>query len=80
MCAYIFIDRNVYLQNKKRINKFINQDEFICRYYFNKNSQLNGMVEIFVEHVDAFEYFAEHMFRMLGKDVITYVGISVNFF
>jgi hypothetical protein len=38
------------------------------------------MVEIFVEHVDLFEYFVEYMFRMLGKDAITYVGISVGFF
>jgi hypothetical protein len=38
------------------------------------------MVEIFVEQVDAFEYFVEHMFRMLEKDVITYVGIIVGFF
>jgi hypothetical protein len=38
------------------------------------------MVEIFVEHVDAFEYFVEHMFKLSGKDVITYVGIIVGFF
>jgi hypothetical protein len=80
MCANIFIDKNVYLQNKKRINELIHRDEFICRYYFNKNSQLNGMVKIFVEQVDAFEHFIEYMFRALGKDVIAYVGICVGFF
>jgi hypothetical protein len=80
MCAYIFIDKNMYLQNKKRINEFINQDEYICRYYFNKNSQLNGTVEIFVEQVDSFECFVEYMFRVLGKEVIAYVGICVGFF
>jgi hypothetical protein len=80
ICAYDFIDKNFYLQNKKRIDQFINQDEFICRYYFKKNSVLNEMVEIFVEQVDVFEYFVEHMFRVFGKDVITYVGICVGFF
>jgi hypothetical protein len=38
------------------------------------------MVEIFVEHVNEFKYFVEHMFRVLEKDIITYVGISVGFF
>jgi hypothetical protein len=65
---------------KKRINKFINQDEYICKYTFEKNSDLNGMVEIYIEHLDEFEYFVEHMFKVLGKDVIAYVGIRVGFF
>jgi hypothetical protein len=80
MCAYVFIDKNVYLQNKKRINKFINQDEYICKYEFEKNSDLNGIVEIFVEQVNAFEHFIEYMFRKLGKEPIAYVGICVGFF
>jgi hypothetical protein len=62
LCVYVFIDKNFYLQNKKRINNFINEDEYICKYTSEKNSDLNGMVEIFMEHVDAFEDFVEHMF------------------
>jgi hypothetical protein len=68
MCAYIFIDNYFYRQNKKPINKFINQDEYICRYYFKKNSDLKGMVEIYVEQVDNFEDFVEYMFRMLREE------------
>jgi hypothetical protein len=78
--AYVFIDKNIFLQNKKRINKFINQDEYIAKFIFEKNSDMTGMVEIFVEHLDDFDYFVEHMFRKLGKDVIAYVGISIGFF
>jgi hypothetical protein len=80
MCGYVFIDKNFYLQNKKRINMFINQDEYISKFTFEKNSDITGMVEIYVEHLDEFEYFVEYMFRKLGKDVIAYVGISIGFF
>jgi hypothetical protein len=77
--VYVFIDKNFYLQNKKRINKFIyEQDE--AKINFEKNSDMIGMVEIYVEHLDTFEYFVECMFRMLEKDVIAYVGIYIGNF
>jgi hypothetical protein len=80
MCAYIFINKNVYRQNKKQINKFINQDEYITKFIFNMNSDKIVCVEIYVEFLSNFEYFVEYMFRMLGKDVIASVGIRIGYF
>jgi hypothetical protein len=36
MCEYVFIEKNLYRQNKKPINKFINQDEDITKFTFKK--------------------------------------------
>jgi hypothetical protein len=80
MCAYIFINKNVYRENKKSINKFINQDGHIAKFTFNKNSDIRWVVEIHVQFLSDFEKFVEHMFRVLGKDVIAYVGIRIGFF
>jgi hypothetical protein len=80
MSAYIFIDKNVYRQNKKPINKFINQDGHITKFVFNKNSDMRWMVEIHAQFLSDFENFVEYMFRMLGKDVIASVGIRICFF
>jgi hypothetical protein len=80
MCAYIFIDKNVYRQNKKQIDEFINQDGHIAKFTFKKNSDMHLVVEIHIQFLSDFEKFVEYMFRMLGKDVITFVGISVGFF
>jgi hypothetical protein len=79
MCAYIFIKKNVYLQNKKPINEFIDEQD-ITKFVFNKNSDMRWVVEIHIQFLSDFEKFVEHMFRMLGKDVIAYVGIRVGFF
>jgi hypothetical protein len=79
MCEYVFIDKNFYPQNKKLINKFINQQDE-AKINFKKNSNKIGCVEIYVEFLSDFEYFVEYMFRKLGKDVITYVGISIGYF
>jgi hypothetical protein len=79
MCAYIFIYKNVYHQNKKPINKFINQ-QHKAKINFNKNSDKIGCVEIYVEDLDDFENFVEYMFRKLGKDVIRHIGIHIGYF
>jgi hypothetical protein len=80
MCASVFIDKNYYLQNKKRINKFINQDEYIAKFNFNKNSLKIRYVEIYIEHLCSLENFLEYMFRKLGKDVIACVAIYCEWF
>jgi hypothetical protein len=77
--TYIYIDKNVYRQNKKQINKFINeQDE--TKITFNKYPDKIGCVEIYVEISSHFEYFVEYMFRKLGKDIIVCVGIKCDNF
>jgi hypothetical protein len=73
MCADNFIDKNVYHQNKKPIDVFIDEQDK-TKNIFHKNSDIFGCVEINVECLDDFEYFVEYMFRKLGKDVITRVG------
>jgi hypothetical protein len=78
MCAYIFINKNVNPQNKKPINKFIDDQDIKIRVY--KNSYTFGCVEIHIQFLSDFENFVEYMFRVLGKDVIAYVGIRVGFF
>jgi hypothetical protein len=78
--AYIFIKRNVYHQNKKQIDDFINQDGHIAKLNFNKNSDIRFVVEIHVQFLSDFEKFVEYMFRTLGKDVFAYVGIRIGFF
>jgi hypothetical protein len=80
MCAYIFIDKNVYRQNKKSINKFINQDGHITKFTINKNSDMRLVVEIHIQFLSDFENFVEYMFRMFGKDVIAFVGIRIGYF
>jgi hypothetical protein len=79
MCAYVFIDKNFYLQNKKRINKFIDEQNEV-KNNFVKNFEMRWVVEIYVEKLCSFEDFVEYMFRKLGKDVIAYVGISIGYF
>jgi hypothetical protein len=39
MCAYIIINKNVYCQNKKPINEFIDEQD-ITKFVFNKNSDI----------------------------------------
>jgi hypothetical protein len=78
MCAYIFIDKNVYQQNKKPIKKFINQ-QHKAKINFNKNSDKIGCVEIYVEYLDDFENFVEYIFKKLGK-VIASVEIHIGYF
>jgi hypothetical protein len=41
---------------------------------------MRWVVEIHVQFLSDFEKFVEHMFRMLGKDVIAYVGIRIGYF
>jgi hypothetical protein len=77
--TYVFIDKIVYYNNKKLINKFIDvQDE--TKITFNKNSDKIRCVEIYVEISSSFEYFVEYMFRKLGKDIITCVGTKCESF
>jgi hypothetical protein len=71
MCAYIFINKNVYHQNKKPINEFIDEQDIKIRVY--KNSDIRWVVEIHVQFLCDFEKFVEYMFRVLGKDVIAFV-------
>jgi hypothetical protein len=78
MCA-IYIDKNFYLQNKKLINKFIDQQNE-AKINFNKNPEKIGCVEIYIDHLSSFENFVEYMFRKLGKDLITFVGICCDLF
>jgi hypothetical protein len=80
MCAYIFIDKNVYHQNKKQIDEFINQDGYIAKFTFNKNSDMRWVVEIYVQFLSDYEKLVECMFRNLGKDVFAFVGIHIGFF
>jgi hypothetical protein len=78
--AYIFINKNVYRQNKKQIDEFINQDGHIAKFTFNKNSGMRWVVEIHVQFLSDFEKFVEYMFRNLGKDVFAFIGIPIGFF
>jgi hypothetical protein len=78
--AYIFICKNVYCQNKKQIDDFINQDGHIAKFIFNKNSDFPCVVEIKIQFLSDFEKLVEYMFRNLGKDVFAYVGIYIPFF
>jgi hypothetical protein len=79
MCAYIFIDKNVYRQNKKPIGEFIDQQDE-TKITFEENSDMVGCVEIYVEFLSTFESFPEFMFRKFGKDIIACVGICWNAF
>jgi hypothetical protein len=79
MYTSIFINKNVYCQNKKRINKFIDeQDE--AKIDFVRNSDKIGCMEIYVDKLGSLDGFVEYMFRKLGKDVIAYVGICCDGF
>jgi hypothetical protein len=73
--VYVFIDKTVFCNNKRQINKFLNQEEFIAKLIFRKNSVKLGCVEIYVEFMDQSENFVECMFRKLGMDIIAFVGI-----
>jgi hypothetical protein len=77
--AYIFINKSVYYNNKKPINKFIDEQD-ITKITVYKNSDTFGCVEIKVQFLSDFEKFVEYMFRMLGKDEIAYVGIRIGYF
>jgi hypothetical protein len=78
--AYIFIDKNVYRQNRKQIDEFINQDRNIAKFTFIKNSDMRWVVEIHIQFLSEFEKFVEYMFRNLGKDVFTFIGIRIGYF
>jgi hypothetical protein len=41
---------------------------------------MRWVVEIYVEKLSSFEDFVEYIFRMLGKEVIAYVGIVCDLF
>jgi hypothetical protein len=75
----IYIDKNVYCQNKKQINKFIDE-QHLTKITFNKRPNKNGYVEIYVEVTDHFEEFVEYMIGKLGKDIITCVGMKCDNF
>jgi hypothetical protein len=79
MCTSIFIDKKIYLQNKKLINKFIDQQDE-AKIDFVKNSDKIGCVEICVDKLGSFDDFVEYMFRKLGKDAIPCVGICCDAF
>jgi hypothetical protein len=79
MCAHVFIDKNVYNKSQRLINKFIDQQDE-TKNNFQKNSDKIGCVEKYVEFLSSFENFVEYMFRNLGKDVITCVGICCDCF
>jgi hypothetical protein len=70
--TYIHIDKNVYCQNEKQIDKFTDEQK-ITKIAFEENSDKIGCVEINVEISDHFEYLIEYMFRKLGKDIIACV-------
>jgi hypothetical protein len=79
MCASIFIKKNFYRAYKKWINKFINeQDE--AKIDFDENSDKIGCAEIYVDKLGSFDGFVEYMFRKLGKELISCVGINCNGF
>jgi hypothetical protein len=77
--TYVYIDKNVYRQNKKQINKFIEEQD-LTKTTVNKHSNKSGCVEIYVEISDHFEMFVEYMMEILGKDMITYVGTRCDNF
>jgi hypothetical protein len=77
--TYVFIDKIVYYNNKKLINEFINQQDE-AKIIFQKNSDKFGCVEIYMEFSSSFENFIEYMFRKLGKDIISSVGIHCDCF
>jgi phage-related protein len=62
--AYVFIDKTVYYNNKKLINKFIDQQDE-TKIKFNKNPDKIGCVKIYEEISNHFEYFIENRFRKL---------------
>jgi hypothetical protein len=74
--GYIFIDKNIYFQNKILINNFIDQEEkYITKFYLEIHSDKSVCVEIYVESIKIFDRFVEDMFRKLGNDIITCVGL-----
>jgi hypothetical protein len=77
--TYVYIDKNVYRQNKKQINKFIEEQD-LTKITVNKHSNKSGCVEIYVEIRDHFEVFVEYMIEKLGKDMITCVGARCDEF
>jgi hypothetical protein len=79
MCTSVFIDKKIYLQNKKLINKFINQQDE-AKINFQKNSHKIGYIEIYADRLNRFDNFVEYMFRKLGKDIIGCVGTRCDNF
>jgi hypothetical protein len=77
--TYVYIDKNVYRQNKKQIDKFIDEQD-LTKITFNKHPSRSSYVEIYVEISDHFEEFVEYMIRKLGKDIITSLGIKCDNF
>jgi hypothetical protein len=77
--TYVYIDKNVYCQNKKQNDKFIDEQD-LTKITVNKHSNKSGCVEIYVEIRDHFEEFVEYMMEKLGKDIIKSVGIKCDNF
>jgi hypothetical protein len=77
--TYVYIDKNVYCQNKKQIDKFVDKQN-LTKITVNKHSNKSGCVEIYVEIRDHFEEFVEYMMEKLGKDMIIYVGTRCDNF
>jgi hypothetical protein len=77
--TYVYIDKNVYHQNKKQIDKFVDK-QHLAKINFNKRPSKSGCVEIHVEISDHFEEFVEYMMEILGKDIIAFVGARCDNF
>jgi hypothetical protein len=79
--GYTFIDKNIYFNNKRLIDNFIDQeDKYIAGFYLEIHSDKSGCIEIYVESIKIYDRFIEDMFRKLGKDIIAYVGLyCINF-
>jgi hypothetical protein len=56
--GYIFIDKNIYFNNKRLIDNFIDQeDKYIAGFYFEKHSDKMGCVEIYVESIKIYDRY-----------------------
>jgi hypothetical protein len=79
--AYIFIDKNIYFNNKRLIDNFIDQEEeYIAGFYLEIHSDKSECEEIYVKYNDKYYCFIEDMSRKLGKDIIACVGVyCINF-
>jgi hypothetical protein len=75
VCLYTFIDKKIYYENKKQIEKFFDKQD-VTKLIFNKNSDRLGRAELHVEHERSFQYFVENTFRKVGKNIIKDVGVD----
>jgi hypothetical protein len=74
--AYIFIDKNIYFNNKRLIYNFVDQQLETKIDFEVENSIPVSCVDIYVENLSSFDGFVEYVFRNLGKDIIECVGFD----